>query len=44
MINELKHWHPHLHVLITYGAWTAEGEFLKNKEMINEKWKLKSAK
>ena len=28
----LLHWHPHLHVLITCNAWTAEGEFLKLPE------------
>jgi len=28
----LLHWHPHLHVLIPCGAWTAEGEFLELPE------------
>jgi hypothetical protein len=29
---QLLHWHPHLHVLITCGAWTAECEFLELPE------------
>lgn len=30
--GHLLHWHPHMHVLITCGAWTREGEFLKLPE------------
>jgi len=26
--GELLHWHPHIHVLITCGAFTPEGDFL----------------
>ena len=27
--GELLHWHPHVHVLLTCGAFTPEGEFLQ---------------
>ena len=27
--GELLHWHPHIHVLITCGAFTPEGDFLE---------------
>lgn len=27
--GELLHWHAHIHVLITCGAWTPEGDFLE---------------
>ncbi len=27
--GELLHWHPHLHMLLTYGAFTPEGDFLE---------------
>jgi len=27
--GELLHWHPHIHVLITCGAYTPEGDFLE---------------
>jgi len=27
--GELLHWHPHIHVLITCGAYTSEGDFLE---------------
>jgi hypothetical protein len=27
--GELLHWHPHIHVLITCGAWTPEDQFLE---------------
>ena len=27
--GELLHWHPHIHTLVTCGAFTAEGEFLE---------------
>ena len=30
--GELLHWHPHIHVLITSGAFTAEGDFLQYPE------------
>lgn len=30
--GELLHWHPHLHLLVTCGAWTPSGEFLELKE------------
>lgn len=30
--GQLLHWHPHLHVLITCGAWTPEGEFQELSE------------
>ena len=30
--GELLHWHPHIHVLITCGAFTPEGEFLELPE------------
>jgi hypothetical protein len=31
--GELLHWHPHIHTLVTCGAFTAEGEFLKVPEL-----------
>ncbi len=30
--GELLHWHPHIHVLITCGAFTPEGDFLELSE------------
>ena len=30
--GELLHWHPHTHVLITSGAFTADGDFLELPE------------
>jgi len=27
--GELLHWHPHLHMLVTFGAFAPEGEFLE---------------
>ena len=30
--GELLHWHPHIHVLITCGAFTPEGDFLELPE------------
>jgi hypothetical protein len=30
--GELLHWHPHIHVLITCGAFTPEGDFLQLPE------------
>ena len=27
--GELLHFHPHIHVLVTCGAWTTEGDFLE---------------
>ena len=30
--GELLHWHPHLHMLVTCGAFTAKGEFLEVPE------------
>jgi hypothetical protein len=35
--GQLLHWHPHLHVLITCGAWTPEGEFLQLPEFEMER-------
>jgi ribosomal protein S27E len=31
--GELLHWHPHIHVLITCGAYTPEGDFLELPEL-----------
>ncbi|NLX23774.1 MAG: transposase [Phycisphaerae bacterium] len=31
--GELLHWHPHIHALVTCGAFTAEGEFLDVPEL-----------
>jgi hypothetical protein len=31
--GELLHWHPHLHCLVTCGAFTKEGEFLEVAEV-----------
>ena len=30
--GELLHWHPHLHLLVSCGAFTSNGEFLELKE------------
>ena len=30
--GELLHWHPHIHVLLTCGAFTSEGDFLELSE------------
>ncbi len=30
--GELLHWHPHIHVLVTCGAWIPEGDFLELPE------------
>ena len=35
--GELLHWHPHIHVLITCGAWTPEGDFLELPEFDMER-------
>ena len=35
--GELLHWHPHIHVLITCGAFTPEGEFLELPEFDRER-------
>jgi len=35
--GELLHWHPHIHVLITCGAFTPEGEFLELPEFDMER-------
>ena len=35
--GQLLHWHPHLHVLITCGAWPPEGEFLELPEFDMER-------
>jgi hypothetical protein len=41
--GELLHWHPHLHTLLTCGAFTAEGEFLEVPELdierLREAWR-----
>jgi hypothetical protein len=31
--GELLHWHPHIHALVTCGAFTPEGEFLELPEL-----------
>ena len=31
--GELLHWHPHLHVLLTCGAFTPEGDFVELPEL-----------
>ena len=31
--GELLHWHPHLHLLLTCGAFTATGDFLELSEL-----------
>ena len=31
--GELLHWHPHLHALVTCGAFTSEGDFLELPEL-----------
>jgi hypothetical protein len=31
--GELLHWHPHIHVLLTCGAFTPQGEFLELPEL-----------
>ncbi len=35
--GELLHWHPHIHTLLTCGAFTAEGEFLEVPELDMER-------
>jgi len=35
--SELLHWNPHIHVLITCGAWTPEGDFLELPEFDMER-------
>ena len=35
--GELLHWHPHIHVLITCGAFTPEGDFLELPEFDMER-------
>jgi len=35
--GELLHWHPHIHVLITCGAFTPEGDFLELPEFDRER-------
>ena len=35
--GELLHWHPHIHVLITCGAFTPEGDFLELSEFDMER-------
>ena len=35
--GEILHWHPHIHVLITCGAFTPEGEFLELPEFDMER-------
>jgi hypothetical protein len=41
--GELLHWHPHLHLLVTCGAFTGEGEFLEVPELdldrLREAWR-----
>ena len=35
--GELLHWHPHIHVLLTCGAFTPEGDFLELPELDMER-------
>jgi len=35
--GELLHWHPHVHILLTCGAFTPQGEFLELPELDMEK-------
>ncbi len=35
--GELLHWHPHMHALVTCGAFTREGEFLEVPELDEER-------
>jgi len=35
--GEFLHWHPHLHVLITCGAFTPDGDFLELPELDMER-------
>ena len=35
--GELLHWHPHIHTLVTCGAFTPEGEFLEVPEFDMER-------
>ena len=35
--GELLHWHPHIHVLITCGAFTPEGDFLELPQFDQER-------
>ena len=35
--GELLHWHPHIHALVTCGAFTAEGQFLETPEIDKER-------
>lgn len=37
MHGRLLHWHPHMHGLITCGAWTPAGEFLELPEFDMER-------
>lgn len=41
--GELLHWHPHIHALVTCGAFTREGEFLDLPELdierLEEAWR-----
>ena len=38
--GELLHWHPHLHVLLTCGAFTATGDFLELSELNLERLEI----
>lgn len=31
--GELLHWHPHLHAILTCGAFTCEGDFVELPEL-----------
>jgi hypothetical protein len=35
--GELLHWHPHIHALVTCGAFSAEGDFLEVPELDKER-------
>ena len=41
--GELLHWHPHIHALVTCGAFTAAGEWLAvpelDKERLRWRWR-----
>ena len=41
--GELLHWHPHIHVLITCGEFTPEGDFLElpqfdMEQLLADRW------
>ena len=38
--GELLHWHPHIHALVTCGAFTAAGDFLEVPELDKERLRM----